>query len=233
MGLLIERLREAPGASRRDQCSYLSALVRSKVFNHVGFYTQLHGMTVTMDTVNHESAALASNYSSRFMTESELRACSEDPDCKLPAEFLDLALARGDRCYGIFDGPQLASYGWYGYQSPNQFNDELDIVFNPQWVYMYKGYTMPQYRGQKLHAAGMARALAAVTTEGYEGLISCVAAVNGPSLRSCERMGYVTFGCVNVCRWVARDGFGPFSNWRIRASAGCRPYGFDVVPAQS
>ena len=229
MALLTRTLQQAPGTTKRDKCGYLAALARSKVFNRFGFYTQLLGMTVTVDTVNTESATLDHDYSCGFMTEAELRSRCDDPALKLHPGFLDEALERGDRCYGILDGDQLVGYGWYGYEPPNRFNEELDIVFDPAWVYMYKGYTLPEYRGQKLHAVGMARALAEVTEMGSNGLISCVAAVNGPSLRSCERMGYEIFGCVNVCRMLNRDGFGPFSDWRISASDGCRPYGFDVV----
>ena len=233
MALLTRTLQQAPGSTKRDKCSYLAAVTRAKVFNRIGFYTQLLGMTVTVDTVNTESSMLEYDYSCGFMTEAELRARADDPDLKLDPGFLDEALERGDRCYGILDGDQLASYGWYGYESPNRFNEELDLVFDPAWVYMYKGYTLPQYRGQKLHAVGMARALAAVTEAGRKGLISCVAAVNGPSLRSCERMGYEIFGCVNICKMINRDGLGPMSEWRISASPGCRPYGFDVVHAQT
>lgn len=232
MGLLTRTLQQAPGDGRKDQCSYLACLARSKLLNQFGFYTQLLGMTVTTDTVNAESATLDYDYSCRFMTMAELQACSDDPACKLPADFLEEALGRGDRCYGIFDGDHLASYGWYCFGPPNKFNDELDILFNPGWVYMYKGYTLPNYRGQKLHAVGMTRALATVTEEGHEGLISCVAAVNAPSLRSCERVGYNIFGSVKVTKWIDSERLGPISAWRIRTTDTCRPYGLDVVKVQ-
>lgn len=234
MGPLARALQQAPGDGWRAQLAFVATRVKSKLMNLIGFHKELRGMIVTTDSVNVESATHDSDYSCRFMTAEELWRVADDAIHQMSSEFIGDALGRGDRCFGIFDGDRVASYGWYASKPPNRFNDELDVVFDPGWVFMYKGYTLPEYRGRKLHALGMARALAAVTDEGHEGLISCVEAVNGASLRSCDRMGYQIFGTVKICKWVADDRLrlGPLSAWRIRASSGCTPYGFDVVMAQ-
>jgi len=39
------------------------------------------------------------------------------------------------------------------------------LHFDQAWTYMYKGYTVPAYRGKRLHAVGMCRALRAFTEE--------------------------------------------------------------------
>ena len=228
-------LRRAPGEGLKDRLSYLRVRVKSRLLNQCGFYRELHGMTVTTDTVNGSSATVDDDYTCRFMAADELRQIADDEVYLMSSEFIEDALARGDRCYGIFDGDKLASYGWYTSTGPNQFNEELEIVFDPGWVYMYRGYTLPEYRGQKLHAAGMSRALAAVTAEGQEGLISCVDGLNGPSLRSCARMGYRIFGSVKVCRWFAAEWvrLGPLSRYRVQASGDCNLFGFDVIAGQS
>jgi hypothetical protein len=83
---------------------------------------------------------------------------------------------------------------------------------------MYKGFTHTRYRGQRLHAIGMMAALEASRADGSGGLVSYVESNNFSSLRSCGRMGYRDFGWIAFAR--ARDRY-----W-IRASAGCREYGF-------
>src|SRR5207247_433621 len=52
-------------------------------------------------------------YTSMFLTSEMLRRFARDPENHLPKTFLEEALAKGDACYGIFDGTRLASYGWY------------------------------------------------------------------------------------------------------------------------
>lgn len=129
------------------------------------------------------------------------------------------ALAQGDRCYGIFDGDRLISFGWYS-SCATRWDDELAIDFDPRYVYMYKGYTDPDYRGQQLHALGMAQATLAWAREGFRGLVSVVEANNAASLHSCYRLGYRAFGRV----YAAKIG-GAMRAW---ASRGCKAYAFGL-----
>jgi hypothetical protein len=85
---------------------------------------------------------------------------------------------------------------------------------------MYKGYTVPAYRGLRLHAVGMCRALREFTAEGKAGLISYVQSNNFASLRSVGRMGYRIFGTVFLVRVGGR--FFAYS------TSGCRDYDFWV-----
>ena len=121
------------------------------------------------------------------------------------------------------DGDFLASYGWYS-TKPTAISDELNLHFDPQWVYMYKGYTHPSYRGQRLHAIGMAKALEAFSEEGYKGLISYVATNNYASLKSVYRMGYRNIGKVKVVK--------KFNKYHIKREEECKAYSFDVVPSR-
>jgi len=81
---------------------------------------------------------------------------------------------------------------------------------------------VPAYRGKRLHAVGMCRALRAVTEEGRNGLISWVFSNNFASLRSVMRMGYRIFGEA----YVLRAGTRSFTY----ATSACRDYGFWVEP---
>lgn len=85
---------------------------------------------------------------------------------------------------------------------------------------MYKGYTVPAYRGTHLHAVGISRALREFTAEGKAGLISYVQSNNLASLRSVARMGYRVFGTVYLLRVGRRV--------LTYATKTCRDYGFWV-----
>jgi hypothetical protein len=141
----------------------------------------------------------------------------------MPESFLDGALAKGDACYGILDGANLAAYGWYATTPTAIDPPDLRLHFNPEYVYMYKGFTHTRYRGQRLHAVGMTKALGAYLARGYKGMVSYVEANNFASLKSVYRMGYTDFGRITLARLAGR--------YLARSSQGCAPYGFRVEPS--
>jgi len=151
----------------------------------------------------------------------ELYAASAGRDWaeELPRAFLDKALAKGDQCVGIFDRERLVSIGWYAH-SPTAILASLVLHFDPAWTYMYKGYSLPAYRGKHLHGIGMSFALKHYSERGARGLISLVEFNNLKSLRSVVRTGYRVFGDIYVVRLGAREIF-----W---STPGCRPYQFHV-----
>lgn len=144
-----------------------------------------------------------------------------DRDVDLSADFLNLAEASGDFCVGFFDGERLVAYGWYA-AARTAWNDNVDVVFEDRWLYMYKGFTDPEYRGHKLHGFGMAEASRRAVDLGKQGLISGVSTANHRSLRSCANVGYARVG-----RTIAIEAFG---RWRCWSSAGARRAGMRLAP---
>ncbi|TBW12798.1 GNAT family acetyltransferase [Azotobacter chroococcum subsp. isscasi] len=144
-------------------------------------------------------------YTPGFLDEKQLRHFARDPQNELDDGFLNEALAKGDRCYAILDGENLAAYGWYSRQ-PTRINPpDMLLDFDPDYVYMYKGLTNPLYRGQRLHAIGMNRALQCYMEEGVRGIISYVESTNFDSLKSCFRLGYQAFGSIYLLRLCGRS----------------------------
>jgi hypothetical protein len=143
-------------------------------------------------------------YEMLFLPEHRLRELGRNPEYELPEGFLNEALARGDDCLAILDGERLASYGWYSRKRTPIDLPGVVLNFSNEYVYMYKGFTHPQYRGQRLHAIGMTTALQAYLAQGYRGLISYVEANNTASLKSVYRMGYQDFGKIGVVRILGR-----------------------------
>jgi hypothetical protein len=185
----------------------------------------LKGMTAVLDDVN-PFLFDPGRYIIRFAAPEELRRAARRPEWRTgmaPGQ-VEMALGKGDEAVGCFDGDRLVCVGWYA-QAPTPVSDTLTLQFDPVWVYMHRGFTLPEHRGRRLHALAMTCALQAYTARGARGLISYVDFNNLPSLRSVERMGYRIFGEIVVVAIGRREFTMP--------TPGCRPYGFRLVPAAS
>ena len=180
-------------------------------------YRVLKGMMITQ--VHPDFLVGNDSYRYEFLKADALQAFARDPQYDMTPEFVEEALHKGDECFAVLDGDVLASYGWYS-NVPTLISDELLLHFSRDYVYMYKGYTHPKYRGQRLHAIGMTRALQAYLERGYHGLISYVESHNYSSLKSVYRMGYVDIGRIYVARL--------FGRYRMLHTPRCRNYGFSL-----
>lgn len=194
--------------------------LQQRAVNRVFPFQILRGMTAVLPDIN-PTLFETSGFTARFARRDEvLASCSADVE--MTEEFALDALDKGDECFALFEGDRLASFGWYSNQ-PTLISDGLSLHFDPSWVYMYKGFTLPDYRGKRLHGIGMSLAARAYTERGSRGLISYVKSNNFQSLRSIERMGYRIFGDVYLARVLGRP-----VTW---STPSCKPYGFRLEPA--
>ncbi len=164
---------------------------------------------------------LPEGFHSAFLDEAQLLEFARDPELDLDSEFIRAGLAKGDRCFGIMKDRRLVSYGWYA-SRPTPIDDTLRFHFDPSYVYMYKGFTRPGARGQRLHSIGKAQALARESERGSKGILSYVESNNFAALQSCSRMGFESVGTILVVTVNDR----PVSF----VTPGCRPYRLDVQP---
>src|SRR5262249_45750780 len=148
-----------------------------------------------------------------------------DPENLLTDRFIDEAAARGDRCYALFDGDTVANYGWYSTRPARltEIRGAPVLHFDPSYAYMYNTFTRPESRGRRLTAVGIAAALEEQTRAGLSGLVAYVVSSNFASLKSCERMGFQTFGHLIILT------VGAHQVWR--GTPGCKKYGFRVEAA--
>jgi hypothetical protein len=168
-------------------------------------------------------AFLACPYQPMLLDEAALRRFAADPANEMSREFIDEATARGDQCYAICDGERLAAYGWYAFGATPIGIPGVLLHYSPGYVYMYKGFTHTDYRGQRLHAIGMTRALQHYLSKGFKGIVSYVESTNFDSLKSCFRMGYSVFGTVYVVK--------VFGRYYSFSTPGCSKYDFRVERA--
>jgi acetyltransferase (GNAT) family protein len=214
----LDNLREQ--LSKRANTQTVSATAYDLAYKSVNRLTLLMVMKcLTIDTVDRGFLQRNEKYAYEFLDAERLRTLAENPEYEMKRDFLDEAIAKGDACFAILDGDRLASYGWYS-NTPTKVNADLEINFDERYVYMYKGFTHPSYRGERLHAIGMTMALDHYLDRGYRGIVSWVEANNVSSLRSCYRMGYRDFGEIYVVKL--------FRKHFIRSSDGCKDYGVTV-----
>ena len=184
-------------------------------------------LVVTPDHLDKRFLADPRRATGRMLDAECLRAYAKTAETRLTDRFIDEAAVRGDRCFAFFDGDRLTSYGWYSTRAVRltELDESLALHFDPRYAYVHNTYTLPQYRGRRLHAIGMTAALEAHAEQGLTGLVAYVDSANFASLRSCHRMGYRDFGHVVVLDLGHR--------YACRATLGCEPYGFRVAPLAS
>ena len=138
----------------------------------------------------------------------------------LGAHFISRSILNGDRCHAYFDGDRLASYGWCS-SRPTRLGDHFNFTFPDEYAYMYRGFTMRDYRGAHLNGHGMMEAVSLEVAEGGRGLVGLVEVQNFASLRSGNRVGFRREGIVFT--------FKLFGHWMTVRTPACRRFGCDLA----
>lgn len=208
--------------SDRKRFGTLKALARVsyKLANRVGRVDLLIFMEIREADIRIPEDSGGPPLEARFVTPEEMPALCDQFGALLPRRFVDLAIAKGDDCFALFDGATCASFGWYS-RRPTIIRGNLLLRFDPALIYMYHGYTRPAYRGRRLHAIGIGkRALLALQQPAIHGLVSITEKLNYSTHRSSYRLGF------HDCGFLWRVAVGPFS--RMGASRSCRRYGISI-----
>jgi hypothetical protein len=186
---------------------------------------------LSIETPDPAFLQLPERYRAEFLDDDAIWRYTRDPANDLNEESVRRALAAHDECFAIRDGDTLAAYGWYSRAGQFHVSDTLRLHFDPMWAYMYRGFTNPAYRGQRLHAIGMTMALAAYRARGCEGFVSVVESWNDASLKSCFRMGYSEFGTIYEVRvgrllGITRPKSALLQRHLVFHTPGCQRFGF-------
>ena len=196
-----------------------------KVINHVIPTRYIVGMT--LEKVSPESIKLDPRFHAGLMKAEQLSRFVgsqgwDDPGFGLSHEGLARAEQNGIEWYAITDGApdqpdaKLASIGWYSCEAT--VNGGNPVYFSPEWVYMFRGYTHPDYRGFRLHGIGMGRAMLEFQKRGLKGIISDVDGRNLSSLKSVFRLGYKKIGVMYMFEVLGKH--------LVWTDAGCKQYNF-------
>jgi hypothetical protein len=173
----------------------------------------------------------APTFKFRFLSADEVESFAQSPEHALKPDAADRIRRGRDFCYAALapDG-RLAAYGWYALEQVEAEHCAGEDLQLPEGVaYMYNGYTHPEFRGARLHGAGMGGALRALAAYGVTALISLVHWSNYASLRSCKRLGYVPIG--HLVSWQVRGWSRHFRAPKPRHVHGAR-FGIHCLPAE-
>jgi hypothetical protein len=123
------------------------------------------------------------------------------------------ALARGDRCFGLFEDERLLWYCWHAREAAPIF-DDVDAVADFPFLYAYNAHTDADHRGRGLHRIGVALSARFFASEGYRAFTAYIEAHNLAPQIAAQRMGERFVGFVVLHR--------PAGRVRWFATGGCR-----------
>jgi len=169
-------------------------------------------MALHLEDVNPTYLGDPPGFTGRYLDRESCRKLANDPNYDLRETFLDRALKNGDKCYAFMRDDVIASCGWYS-DKPGLISDRFHFHYDNAYIYKTGGFTLPRFRGQRLHGFNMVAGLKDYTERGCKGLICIVEAQNYNALRSDYRVGWTIFGTIFVVRL--------FGRYFIRATKGC------------
>lgn len=178
----------------------ISGVLFSSLYKLVNSFTRLvvvRVATIEPRTIVADHLGRLDSFRHGLVAPADLLPHADDPDNDLTPEFLRYAKAQGHSCYAIFDGDVLVSYCWNS-DKPTRIERDLAINFRAGYIYRYKEYTRPSYRGRRLSSYNHAESLRLFSASGAKGFAGYVEADNYVSYRSLQRMNHVFTGFIVV-----------------------------------
>jgi hypothetical protein len=158
----------------------------------------------------------------RHLHHAELARYGREPEYEISAPFIDEIAQRDDLCFGAFVDGKLASYRFFALQ-PTAIDRYLRFHFPARWIYAYKAFTLPSWRGKRLHRELFLGSLPALrgSLQGLReplGFVTLVVSDNRPSLKAMMRLGFSPFESFSMLKVFSRphlvspsgDEAGPF-----------------------
>ena len=188
------KLQTLVGYYRRYGLRKTALRVVTDTFRQAGIVRASRFIVLYPDSINSSAFPPDSPYRRELLTAAQLRPYQAQLPEDLPEWLLSAAEQSGDYCYAIFDDDQLISFGWYATRTARLF--DRTFSFDPAFAYMYHGFTRPDYRGQRLHALGLAEAMTAFQQQDKSAIISTVNITNYRARQSSERLGFRNSGFI-------------------------------------
>ncbi|NOY28754.1 MAG: hypothetical protein GXP28_00840 [Planctomycetes bacterium] len=147
----------------------------------------------------------------RFLTPEEVQEFSADPSNLLDESFADRLEGGQHFCFAALSsspskGRRLAAYAWF---APHRVDAEcnqgrhkntgVNFSYPDHVVFMYKGFTHPDFRGRGLYGMVNGLAIRAFSDRGITHILSTMDWTNVSARRSCCRLGFSELGL--VVRW--------------------------------
>ncbi len=144
----------------------------------------------------------------RPLERSDLERYGKEAEYEISPRFLEGIAARDDVCFGAFAGGKLVSYRFFALRA-TAIDAHLRFRFPLRWIYAYKAFTHPAWRGKRLHRLLFLRSLPEVCRwlQGLReplGFVTLVLSDNAPSSSALVRLGFSPFESFSVLRIGSR-----------------------------
>jgi GNAT superfamily N-acetyltransferase len=131
-----------------------------------------------------------SDYEFRFLTVEEVLQAAADPATELDRSIAARLESCDNFCFGAFDHGRLVNYSWFALrQIEPEHSFGAGLIVPSDSIYLHTAFTLPDYRGRRLHQAAIHRAAAYFAGIGLHRLFAIIEIGNNPSLRSHRRLG--------------------------------------------
>ena len=191
-----------------------------------GRYLKLHIHTVHRGSFNlaprEDDPDVPENVTLKNLNLADIEAAQGDPALDLRPATFKFALAYGHRPLGLYVDNRLVHYTIYG-DTVAPGPDGLVVRSHPDYLYIYRTFTHPEFRGR--HLPKIRGVLARRQWQGrtYRGVVSYIAADNLSSRAQSERFDEPVVGYAG---YFSRPGFAGHGPTRCFATAGARVLGF-------
>lgn len=154
------------------------------------------------------AAAASAPFEVRVLDRPDLARYSREALYEISARFLDGIAARDDLCVAAFSGRDLVSYRFFALQATD-IDAHLRFHFPQGWIYAYKAFTHPAWRGRRLHREVFLRSLPLVSrwlpaSQAPRGFVTLVLSDNESSAKALARAGFEPFTSFSVWRVLSR-----------------------------
>jgi hypothetical protein len=158
---------------------------------------------LVLDRSQLQSWEVERRFTFRLLDPHEVNHFATDRVNELTSELADRMQAGRDLCYAAFGQERLAAYIWLALGSIEAEHNRgrsprsgVAVSFPPDAAFVYKAFTRPEVRGQRLYPAMLAGALDVLEPRGITRLITTADWTNQAALNSCHWLGFQNLGTI-------------------------------------
>ncbi len=156
----------------------------------IGKYAGLHIYRVNKRPLGRHLGMpdLPSGITLAIVPSGKLLDAAVDTGLDIDPNFVRAALARGDLAFGAFDGDRLIAYVWRSCTAAPHAEGLWVRVDRPCY-YAYKAFTLPSYRGKRIHIAVSLLCDKYFMERGYTAEVGFSEISNYPSIAAAKFLG--------------------------------------------
>ncbi len=198
----MKSIKERIGVPRNMGFFYTLKAFLFNLINHFLFFRVLIAFEGGLPGMATEFHSFDKDLIFRHVDEPSLCTFARNTDLELGNNFLQKAESQGGKCFAFQHGEDLASYGWYSTE-PTDVYPGLYVSFPEGYLYAYKFFTLPLFRGQGLYPRNIVNTMLRSEYSNLR-LFLFVEHINVPSLKSCRKLGLSPIGNVYLIRIFGR-----------------------------